>query len=432
MAASQERGDDAGPSTTTGTPRPTIAVWLCGGEHDVIATELAARLEGLGLTVAQSPGSADCAVVMLSPSLAAADPPELSAWLRDRGSDKVAFALNAGEAEWHEDAGGFTAESSAVPPSVRAGLVTTPLIVDLRDADADKIDRVAHLVAAAVTSEPTARPARRSRQRMPWAAGALVAAILTIVSSLIMGRGDEAYQSTSIPAATSTIPALTSTRPTSTVQATSTVRPTTTSVSPTSVPLTSSPQTVPATQPPPVMASEPAGGIVVAVLVAATLVLAGVGLWRLGRRAGMKGSHTNARMGSPAQAQVFVSHDMEADGRVAQRLVKRLQQHDLEAWTAQSNIYPGEQWIFAIERGLTSSRGALILLSQSALGSNWVKQEIQMIINLAVDGKIHVIPIRLDRVEVPLVLRGYQLVDVGDFDRAVSEFQRRFVRSPSP
>lgn len=36
-----------------------------------------------------------------------------------------------------------------------------------------------------------------------------------------------------------------------------------------------------------------------------------------------------------------------------------------------------------------------------------------MIIDLAVEGKIQVIPIRLDRVEVPLVLRGYQLVDVG-------------------
>ena len=446
MAAPERPGENPHSSSNTESLRRTTVVWLCGGKEDVIATELGARLASLGLTIATSPESADWAVVILSPSLAAADPPELAAWIRDRGADTIAFAINSGDAEWLEDSEGFAADSSAVPQSVHDGIVSKPLIVDIRDADPKKIDRLARLIVAAVTTEPAAPPVRRSRRWTPWVLVLLFTAALALVSTSLMRGPDQGVPTTvtsqppystssSSPASSSSL-TLTSqvtptSRPSTTGGVTSTAPGNTTTVSATSVPPPGS--SAPVTEPAVMAGDRSLRGIMVFLLVAAVLVVAGVGIWRLGKRAGGKASAIDPKAASPAaQAQVFVSHDMQADGRVAQRLVRRLQHHHLAAWTAQRNIYPGEQWIFAIERGLTSSRGALILLSRSALGSNWVKQEIQMIVNLAVDGKIYVIPIRLDHVEIPLVLRGYQVVTLSDFDRAAEELYRRFAEPTAP
>ncbi len=360
------------------------AVWVCGAADDATVPDLSARLAALGLAVVPVPETADRAVALLSPALAAGDPSDLRDWITERGPAATLLIVTSGSVDWDDDRERFAAVADAVPASVRDGFRSKPLLLDLRGADDAKVDRCARLVTGAVNSE---LPAGHRRRRRGCLLSVLVAVLAFLaVSSVVLlsvGGGDSGTS-------------------------TSTSTPST---------------TVPSSG----ESSSGNVGLVVAVVLAAGLV--GTGVWLLGKRAGARERRAPApppAPGTPATNQVFVSHDMQADRKVAQRLVERLQQRQIRTWTAEGNIRPGEQWVFAIERGLTSSRGAVVLLSPDALASNWVKQEIQMIINLAVDGKLHVIPVLLGNVDVPLVLRGYQLVAVDDFDLACDEFQRLF------
>lgn len=112
-------------------------------------------------------------------------------------------------------------------------------------------------------------------------------------------------------------------------------------------------------------------------------------------------------------AQVFISHDTEADGDVAHRLARQICNRQLRSWIAPDSIPPGEPWVFAIEQGLIGSRAALVLVSPAALASGWVRREIQMIVDLEINGEIHVVPVRVVPCELPLLLGAYQWVDRG-------------------
>jgi hypothetical protein len=129
---------------------------------------------------------------------------------------------------------------------------------------------------------------------------------------------------------------------------------------------------------------------------------------------------------APGASQVFISHDTDADGHVARTLAAQLAEHRLLPWLAPDSIPPGEEWVFAIERGLTTSKAALILLSPAALASGWVRKEIQIIVDLEIAGRLYVVPVRVAPCDVPLLLNAYQWVDVGNFERAAAELSRRF------
>lgn len=130
-----------------------------------------------------------------------------------------------------------------------------------------------------------------------------------------------------------------------------------------------------------------------------------------------------------AELQVFISHDVGADSAVARRLADRLVQTRLRVWFAPVSLRPGEDFVTAIADAISSSRAALILLSPSALRSNWVRREMAWIVNREIEGHLHVVPVRVAECDVPLLLSTYQWVDLADFDRAVGELVRLAART---
>lgn len=169
-------------------------------------------------------------------------------------------------------------------------------------------------------------------------------------------------------------------------------------------------------------------------LVAVLAVALAVALGRLARRtsagsSGPAGPQPAAVAAGPlpgTEVQVFISHDADADGAVARTLADHLRRRRLLPWLAPDSIPPGEPWVFAIEAGLLASRAALVLVSSAALRSGWVRKEIQMIVDLEVGGRLHVVPVRVEACDMPLILGGYQWVDVAGFDRAADDLARRF------
>jgi acyl carrier protein len=114
--------------------------------------------------------------------------------------------------------------------------------------------------------------------------------------------------------------------------------------------------------------------------------------------------------------QVFISHDTE-DASFAHRLACDLQGAGVQVWIAPDSIRPGESWVDAIERGLDHSSDMIIVLTPAAIDSQWVKKETEIGIMRERRGQMRVIPLAVERCNVPLLLSSYQMVSFGkDYD----------------
>ena len=93
-----------------------------------------------------------------------------------------------------------------------------------------------------------------------------------------------------------------------------------------------------------------------------------------------------------APRQIFVSHAHQ-DAAFAQQLATDLRQQGWDIWIAPQSIYPGEQWVTAVNRGLEESRIFLLVLTPSAAQSSWVRRETDAAIHLEQQGEIQFIPL---------------------------------------
>jgi len=107
--------------------------------------------------------------------------------------------------------------------------------------------------------------------------------------------------------------------------------------------------------------------------------------------------------------QVFISHDSE-DAGFAHRLANDLRRRGVRVWIAPESIHPGEDWVEAIERGLRESSHMLVVLTQAAVTSKWVKLETNAAIALERKGQIKVIPLDVKACTAPILLSTFQMV----------------------
>lgn len=393
--------------------RSASSTWFFCAREDRIASDLMARVRRLGMPLAASPESAARAVVVLSPELAEENPPTLRNWAHERGVEMLALTLSSGAAPWDDDAGRFSTDADAVPPGLHDAFTVQPIMLDLRGAGPAKLDRCARrlagpmappspapvtpppaLPAATAAAPPRLRP-RKGRRLGLWIVAALTLLLIGFVLVSLTTTGVDTPPATTAPPATTVPPSATT------------------------------PPTPPIPGPGPV-----AGGSYAFVWVLVGLLAAGFAavLWALRRRR----RRSRAAESRPlpqwetqtAELQVFISHDVGADSAVARRLADRLVEGRLRVWFAPVSLRPGEDFVMAIADAISSSQAALILLSPTALRSNWVRREMAWIVNREIEGQLHVVPVRIAECDVPLLLSTYQWVDLADFDQAVGELVR--------
>lgn len=73
---------------------------------------------------------------------------------------------------------------------------------------------------------------------------------------------------------------------------------------------------------------------------------------------------------------VFISHAHQ-DAALAARVAQGLQSDGLEAWDAESNLLPGDNWAAEVARALEESQAMVVLLTPDAVHSGWVLREIE-------------------------------------------------------
>ncbi len=107
--------------------------------------------------------------------------------------------------------------------------------------------------------------------------------------------------------------------------------------------------------------------------------------------------------------QIFVSHAHQ-DAAFAQRLAADLRRQGWDIWIAPQSIYPGEQWVTAVNRGLEESRIFLLVLTPSAAQSSWVRRETDAAIHLEQQGEIQFIPLDVQPTRRPPLWQTYHWI----------------------
>lgn len=111
----------------------------------------------------------------------------------------------------------------------------------------------------------------------------------------------------------------------------------------------------------------------------------------------------------PNSKQVFISYAHQ-DATFAQKLATDLRQNGRSVWIAPGSIRPGEKWLEAISRGLVESGVFVLVLTDTAVASPWVRDETNVAIELSKEGKLRFIPLEVESCDIPPLWRVYQRI----------------------
>lgn len=107
--------------------------------------------------------------------------------------------------------------------------------------------------------------------------------------------------------------------------------------------------------------------------------------------------------------QIFISYAGK-DREIAQRLANDLQREGFRVWIAPDTIHASEIWPEAIDKGLRESSHFMVLLSPAAMDSPWVNLETSAAIGLERLGETTIIPLLVEKCEMPALLGVYQYI----------------------
>jgi hypothetical protein len=129
---------------------------------------------------------------------------------------------------------------------------------------------------------------------------------------------------------------------------------------------------------------------------------------------------------------IFFSHT-HSDKRRVRPFAEAIRAHGLDVWMDEERISPGESLLETISSGLRSAECLAFFMSKASVQSPWVRQELSIVMaeRLSAHGKGPiVIPILLDDVDLPPVLRDVKYIDLrsGDLSHAATEFSHAVAR----
>lgn len=112
---------------------------------------------------------------------------------------------------------------------------------------------------------------------------------------------------------------------------------------------------------------------------------------------------------------IFLCHS-SGDKTEVKYLYNLLIQHGTDPWLDSEKILPGQEWNYEILKALDTSDIILLCLSKKSIDKEgYVQKEIRLALDRALempDGRIFLIPVRLEECELPYKIRTYQWVDL--------------------
>ncbi len=114
--------------------------------------------------------------------------------------------------------------------------------------------------------------------------------------------------------------------------------------------------------------------------------------------------------------QIFLSHAHE-DADFAQRIARDLREAGLSVWMTPDSVQPGEQWVSAIDRGLSESGIFVVVLTPNAVRSSWVKKETQWAVQAEQKGWVRLFPLMAQQCDVGQLSNLLTLTQHVNFER---------------
>jgi hypothetical protein len=112
---------------------------------------------------------------------------------------------------------------------------------------------------------------------------------------------------------------------------------------------------------------------------------------------------------------IFLCHS-SSDKDEVKKLHDLLVQYGADPWLDAEKLLPGQDWNFEINKALDDSDVILLCLSKKSVDKEgYVQKEIRLALDRALempDGRIFLIPARLEECELPYKIRTYQWVDL--------------------
>ena len=112
---------------------------------------------------------------------------------------------------------------------------------------------------------------------------------------------------------------------------------------------------------------------------------------------------------------LFLCH-AHSDRETVHALYRRLVDNEVHAWLDSENLQPGQNWQHEIRRAILNSDVILVCLSQKFNAQQGYRhEEVKLALekaNLLEDGEIFIIPIRLEKCEMPESLSHLHRVDL--------------------
>jgi hypothetical protein len=115
------------------------------------------------------------------------------------------------------------------------------------------------------------------------------------------------------------------------------------------------------------------------------------------------------------QLKVFLCHASD-DKPEVRDLYNLLVKHGADPWFDAEKLLPGQDWNFEINKALDSSDVILLCLSKKSVDKEgYVQREIRIALDRTLEmpeGRIFLIPARLEKCDLPYKIRTYQWVDL--------------------
>lgn len=125
---------------------------------------------------------------------------------------------------------------------------------------------------------------------------------------------------------------------------------------------------------------------------------------------------------------VFISH-VGCDKSFALQLASDLKAKDVSPWIDVHEIRVGEVILWKIEEALEESDYLIIVISQEAWNSEWVKAEITAAWERQIENKgKYILPVFYKDAKIPLLLRGIKYADFRtDYQKGLEELMQVLV-----
>lgn len=114
---------------------------------------------------------------------------------------------------------------------------------------------------------------------------------------------------------------------------------------------------------------------------------------------------------------LFICHSKN-DKPIVRELCQSLRKYNVDPWLDEDKLLPGQDWQFEIPQAVKSSDVVIVCLSRESINkTGYVQKEIKLALDIAdeqPEGTIYLIPVKLEKCDLPQRLHRWQYVNLFD------------------